>query len=140
MRGLTFEVRRDRRQDARPGPVKMYRVPPARAWWPAVGAPLERGVRPCTVLRWMAAAQSMLVYEEADKLGPCTEKKRPACMSLKASRSWPLRHAAKGGALRKEIVGCPRSRWRLCNADGKPRKHLSRAARAAESQRTVMGL
>lgn len=24
----------------------MYRVPPARAWWPAVGAPLERGVRP----------------------------------------------------------------------------------------------
>ena len=28
----------------------MYRVPPARAWWPAVGAPLERGVRPhCAV-------------------------------------------------------------------------------------------
>jgi len=26
----------------------MYWVPPARAWWPAVGAPLERGVRP----RW----------------------------------------------------------------------------------------
>ena len=24
----------------------MYRVPPDRAWWPAVGAPLERGVRP----------------------------------------------------------------------------------------------
>ena len=23
----------------------MYRVPPAWAWWPAVGAPLERGVR-----------------------------------------------------------------------------------------------
>jgi hypothetical protein len=23
----------------------MYRVPPARAWWPAVGAQLERGVR-----------------------------------------------------------------------------------------------
>ena len=23
----------------------MYTVPPARAWWPAVGAPLERGVR-----------------------------------------------------------------------------------------------
>ena len=23
----------------------MYSVPPARAWWPAVGAPLERGVR-----------------------------------------------------------------------------------------------
>ncbi len=24
----------------------MYRVPPARAWWPAVGAPLEPWVRP----------------------------------------------------------------------------------------------
>ena len=45
-RGLTFEVRRDRRQDARPGLAKMYRVPPDRAWWPAVGAPVERGVRP----------------------------------------------------------------------------------------------
>jgi len=46
IRGLTFELRGRRRQDARPGPVKMYSVPPARAWWPAVGAPLERGVRP----------------------------------------------------------------------------------------------
>ncbi|CAD5373033.1 hypothetical protein RA210_U280008 [Rubrivivax sp. A210] len=44
--GLTFELSGRQRQDARPGPVKMYRVPPARAWWPAVGAPLERGVRP----------------------------------------------------------------------------------------------
>ena len=35
-----------RRWDARPGLAKMYRVPPGRAWWPAVGAPLERGVRP----------------------------------------------------------------------------------------------
>ncbi len=46
MRCLTFELSGRRRQDAKPGPVKMYRVPPARAWWPAVGAPLERGVRP----------------------------------------------------------------------------------------------
>ena len=45
MRGLTFELSGRQRQDARPGPVKMHRVPPARAWWPAVGAPLERGVR-----------------------------------------------------------------------------------------------
>ena len=33
------------RQDARPGLAKMYRVPPDRAWWHAVGAPLERRVR-----------------------------------------------------------------------------------------------
>jgi hypothetical protein len=43
---LTFELTGRQRQDARPGPVKMYRVPPARAWWPAVAAPVERGVRP----------------------------------------------------------------------------------------------
>jgi hypothetical protein len=43
---LTFELSGRQRQDARPGPKKVYRVPPARAWRPAVGAPLERGVRP----------------------------------------------------------------------------------------------
>ena len=42
---LTFELSGRRRQDARPGLAKMYRVPPGRAWWPAVGAQLERGVR-----------------------------------------------------------------------------------------------
>ena len=46
LRGLTFELSGRRRQDARPGPVTMYGVPQARAWWPAVGAPLERVVRP----------------------------------------------------------------------------------------------
>ena len=43
---LTFELRGRQRWDARPGLAKMYRVPPGRAWWPAVGAPFERGVRP----------------------------------------------------------------------------------------------
>ena len=46
LRCLTFELSGRRRQDARPGLAKMYCVPPDRAWWPAVGAPLERGVRP----------------------------------------------------------------------------------------------
>ena len=46
LRSLTFELSGSQRQDARPGLAKMYRVPPDRAWWPAVGAPLERGVRP----------------------------------------------------------------------------------------------
>ena len=45
LRRLTFELSGRQRQDARPGLAKMYRVPPDRAWWPAVGAPLERGVR-----------------------------------------------------------------------------------------------
>lgn len=39
------ELSGGQRQDARPGQVKIYGVPPARARWPAVGAPLERGVR-----------------------------------------------------------------------------------------------
>ena len=43
--GLTFELTGRRRRGARPGLAKMYRVPPDRAWWPAVGAPVERGVR-----------------------------------------------------------------------------------------------
>jgi hypothetical protein len=52
--GLTFEVSGRRRWDAKPGPVKMYRVPLARAWWPAVGAALDRGVRP----RWAHAGSN----------------------------------------------------------------------------------
>ncbi len=42
---LTFEVSWHQRQDARPEPQKMYTVPVTRAWWPAVGAQLDRGVR-----------------------------------------------------------------------------------------------
>jgi hypothetical protein len=43
---LTFELRGRQRLDAKPALLKVYRVPPARAWWYAVGAPVERGVRP----------------------------------------------------------------------------------------------
>ena len=43
--GITFELSGRRRQDARPAMQKMYTVPASRAWWHAVGAPLERGVR-----------------------------------------------------------------------------------------------
>jgi hypothetical protein len=43
---LTFELSGRQRQDARPGLAKMYLVPPDRVCWLAVGAPLERGVRP----------------------------------------------------------------------------------------------
>ena len=41
LRRLTFELTGRQRRDGRPGLAKMYRVPPDRAWWPAVGAPLE---------------------------------------------------------------------------------------------------
>lgn len=41
---LAFKLGGWRRHDAGPGRVGMYRVPPPRASWPAVGAPLERGL------------------------------------------------------------------------------------------------
>ena len=43
-RGLTFELRRDRQQNARPARWTM-RQPTARAWRFDVGPRLERGVR-----------------------------------------------------------------------------------------------
>ena len=45
LRRLTFELSGRQRQDAGARLAKMYRVPPTGPWWPAVGAPLERGVR-----------------------------------------------------------------------------------------------
>lgn len=42
---LTFDQSGRHRHDARPGPAELYRVPPDRVWWTAVGAPLEGGVR-----------------------------------------------------------------------------------------------
>ena len=41
---LTFELSGRRRQDARPARTMMNHTA-SRAWWPAVGAPLERRVR-----------------------------------------------------------------------------------------------
>jgi hypothetical protein len=42
---LTFELSGRQRQDDRARPVRMLRVQQAGRWRPAVGAPLERGVR-----------------------------------------------------------------------------------------------
>ena len=67
MRGLTFELSGRQRQDARPGLAKMYRVPPDRAWWPAVGAPLERGVRPHRAYSDPVAEILVVPLEAADK-------------------------------------------------------------------------
>ncbi len=43
--GPTFELTGRLRQGGLVRLAKMYRVPPTGPWWPAVGAPLERGVR-----------------------------------------------------------------------------------------------
>ena len=52
--GLTFELSRHQRWDARARLAKMYRVPPTGPAWPAVGARLERGVRQ-HFAHWQAA-------------------------------------------------------------------------------------
>ena len=44
IRGLTFELSGRRRQDARPGLAKMYRVPPDRAWWLPLALRLSEGL------------------------------------------------------------------------------------------------
>src|SRR5688572_14999150 len=65
--GLTFELRRDRRQDARPRPQKMHTVPVAGALWLAVGPRLERRVRPHTLCQpplWPRTVASALVLSE----------------------------------------------------------------------------
>ena len=69
---LTFELSRHRRWDARPGLAKMYRVPPDRAWWPAVGARLERGVRrlwssTCSAFIYVGTINEMLVTFDPPK-------------------------------------------------------------------------
>ena len=66
--GLTFELSRHRRWDARPGLAKMYRVPPDRAWRPAVGARLERGVRH-QFGRWREVVQCATGNAELDEPG-----------------------------------------------------------------------
>ena len=46
----------------------MYRVPPARAWWHAVGAPLEQVVRPCTVLPIERLAEATFMRQVSAEL------------------------------------------------------------------------
>ena len=81
LRGLTFELSGRRRQDARPGLAKMYRVPPDRAWWPAVGAPLERGVRH----HWRRNSTSPSISTGI----PNGSSARPTALRAWAPRSWP---------------------------------------------------
>ena len=60
--GLTFELSRHQRCDARARVAKMYSVPPAGPAWHAVGARLERGVRQhCAVAERGAAAEATLM-------------------------------------------------------------------------------
>ena len=68
--GLTFELRRHQRCDARARMAKMYRVPPAGPAWHAVGARLERGVRQ----RCAQGAQAGIEPKEPQPLVSCTRR------------------------------------------------------------------
>ena len=115
LRGLTFELSGRRRQDAGPGLAKMYRVPPDRAWWPAVGAPLERVVRP-RLHDWVADA-IRVAARYAQRTVPqaafarCRYSKTKRCGIAKAA----CRHT---GDRSPEPRGSKRG-W--CRADAKPR-------------------
>jgi len=72
---LTFELSGRRRQGARARTGKMYRVPQAGPWWPAVGAPLERGVRPqrrCNAIGMAACSRMRLQEPEPHFAGSIT--------------------------------------------------------------------
>ena len=88
------EVSRHQRWDAKPGPQKMYTVPVARAWRPAVGARLDRnGLAPEVeaFLRFLAAERSVapsthnqalaalvFLYAKARQLAGCAERSTAA--------------------------------------------------------------
>ena len=110
LRGLTFELSGRQRQDARPGLTKMYRVPPDWAWWPAVGAPLERRVR----AHWRGAAVDLnfiplilAVPQRPGKSSRGTTRLRrlqQLCLALRA--------------LLRDLAGAPEAKYLWWSADG----------------------
>ena len=67
---VTFELSGRRQQATKPGLAKMYRVPPARAWWLAVGPRLERIRRDFPPFRTGAEAPRLsCVYQPETEKG-----------------------------------------------------------------------
>ena len=95
--GLTFELSGRRRQDARPGLAKMYRVPPDRAWRPAVGAPLERGVRRQNYHSSPQLTSTQQAHESLCHLRHAAPRRVPDCF---ARRTHLHRRSLPAGRLR----------------------------------------
>ena len=74
LRGLTLELSGRRRYDARARAEKMDGVPQPGPWWHAVGAPLERLVRPhlrvllCEDLRGLMLRRRCATYDSVRTL------------------------------------------------------------------------
>ena len=71
----------------------MYRVPPAWAWWPAVGAPLERGVRGVQAHDFAA-----------EVVGVQAAAQRAHCIHTAASTAVYLLRLAHGDRAAKDIA------------------------------------
>ena len=80
-RGLTFELSWRQRWATRARWAKMYRVPPTGPAWPAVGAQLERGVRPrCTsvaraLVKWRRSFSAVQAEQTARTEFGCLENR-----------------------------------------------------------------
>jgi hypothetical protein len=137
---LTLELSGRRRCDARPARRRITNSA-ARAWWRAVGSPLER-----EVMRSPAEEAKLVCRGAADREPACEERRRRGrCRSVTA-------HAAQGCNRRREQAlrrPCERSR-RTCGAagalnrllpkrangsDGEPATHNVRAKRATAAGR-----
>jgi hypothetical protein len=85
LRGLTFELTGRQRQDARARAVKMHRVPQTGPWWPAVAAPVERGVRhPCALLAGRVISHAR---DSASREAPRQEQSRYSASAALAEDS-----------------------------------------------------
>jgi len=111
-RRLTLEVRRGRRQDARPGPVKMYSVPPARARWLAVGPRLDRRVR-----------AHLLAYLHEDSI--LTSLTRPVLPLLMLTADLPQANCLATSPT-NSVFALPSTGADLSDADQLPSSALSR--------------
>ena len=91
-----------RREDARPVPQAMYRVPAAKAWWPAGGAPLERIRRDIESLQQFMKDQSGRNH-----------RIRPSKRLLKRAHVWTVRRAIATQGKRPDARVDKQSHWRL---------------------------
>ena len=109
---LTFEVRRDRRRGARPGPQKMYTAPVARAWCPAVGPRLDRRVRPRPAAAEPEHGRPMFFPAAVASRSALKTMARHA---FKPPRPLPVRRGTSAGLTEPtEDLGLPRSAMFRC--------------------------
>ena len=147
MRGLTFELRRHQRCDARARMAKMYRVPLAGRWWYAVGTPLSSYVRPR--MPTLAASSALFLTQRHAQRGTNVFV---ACGQLptlhrelgqeRVSFLHPQRFGAcPAGRPREPSSAAVAARFRfVARPSSPPSSYISICCAAASHLRTVQGL